>query len=132
MQMPHPRRRTKPPRQQRSRPTKRPTTRRCAICRTSNTILGTASVRREDDGGALRPRGAAGRFVGPISIESGDAEFDAPIRANKAGVLGDRVIDWMLRAVADHRGAATETAWNGLCRPGKYRGLTDVLDADDL
>ena len=80
----------------------------------------------------LRPRGAAGWTVGPIAIQFGHAEIDAPIQTDHPGIIGNRVIYPPPHAIVDHRRSAAEAARNGLRRPRQPRGLADVLDTDDL
>src|SRR6202007_1566745 len=77
------------------------------------------------------PRGAAGRVVGPIAIEPDDAEIDAPIHADHAGVLGDRIIDRVATPVVDEGGAAAEAPRDRLRGPRQHRGFADIFDADD-
>src|ERR1700722_542953 len=80
----------------------------------------------------LRACCAAGRPVGQIAVEAYDAEIDAPIDADHAGIFCDRIKDRVPRAVVDNRGTAAEAARNALRGPGQERCLFDVLDADNL
>src|ERR1700761_5966684 len=80
----------------------------------------------------LRARGAASGPIGQIAVETDDAEIDAPIDADHAGIFCDRIIDRVPRAVVDNRGTATEAARNALRGPGQQRRLLNILDADDL
>ena len=110
---------------QRSKPTTRPTTRRSKTCRTSNTTPGGVYAKRGDGQPRrrLRPSGTAGRAIGQLAVKPDHAEIDAPTLADQAGILGDRVEDFVPRAVVDHRRSAAEAARNILCGPRQYGGL---------
>src|SRR2546430_1656914 len=77
-------------------------------------------------------RHLAGRVVGPVAIEPDHAPFDAPLGADHAGVLGNRIMDGVLAAVRDLDHAAAETARDGVGGPGAERGLANLLETDDL
>jgi hypothetical protein len=63
----------------------------------------------------LRPQ--AGRLIGPLPIQSDDAELDVIAHADDPGVLGDRVIHRAPQAVGDKNRRAAEPPRNGAGRP---------------
>src|SRR6476661_8141899 len=65
--------------------------------------------------GARHP---AARIIGPVAVETGDAPFDPPGRADEAGVLRDHEIQPAPVPIGDHGLGAAETPRNGLFSPG--------------
>jgi hypothetical protein len=63
----------------------------------------------------LRPQ--AGRLIGPLPIQTDDAELHTVAYAEHPAVRGDRIILGAPQAVGDENRRAAESARNGAGRP---------------
>src|SRR5436305_5838174 len=75
--------------------------------------------------------GLAAGVIGPVTVKSGDAPFDALAEAGKAAILDDRIVHGAHLAVAYHHVAAAETARNVVGLPWPKRGFMDPAKAGD-
>src|SRR5262249_20529125 len=82
-------------------------------------------------GSALRPCRPATGIISPITIKPSDAEIDAPIHADHAGILRNRIINRPPGAVIDDRNPTAESARNSLGGPGQKIELANILKPDD-
>src|ERR1041385_6585800 len=79
--------------------------------------------------GTLGTGGLAVRVIGPIAIEPDHAPLHAPVGADHAAVLGDRIADGAPYAVGDQSAAGAEAARDRAVGPGPERHLLDLVDA---
>src|ERR1044071_4718653 len=81
--------------------------------------------------GTLGTGGLAVGVIGPIAIEPDHAPLHAPVGADHAAILDDRVADGAPHAVGNQRAPAAEPARNGAVGPGPESHLLDLIEAVD-
>ena len=92
---------------------------------TSRQLAKAARGRRSGTGGL------AGRVVGPVAVDADDAPVHAPVRADHAAVLDDRVADRAPLAVGNQRAAGAEAARDRAVGPGAECDLPDLVETLD-
>src|SRR5580693_834953 len=110
--------------------TDRQPSRRKEHFKNKSSLASTRRRRRSFQAESVRQRsgrgGLAGRVIGPVAVEAGDAPVDTLAVAGKSAVLDDREIDYPVDAVAGLDVTAAEAPRHVVGLPGPEGDLVDV------